>query len=62
MHIFFKEPAENASEELISFKENLYDKYKLYPETFNDIYSLRKQVESILQSFITNSYASKRYN
>ena len=52
VHVFFKEPAENASEELVSFKENLYDKYHLNPETFTDISSLRKQVEGVLHTFI----------
>lgn len=54
VHVLFKEPAENASEELISFQENFYNKYQLNPETFNDISSMRKQVESILNTFITN--------
>ncbi len=54
VYVFFKEPAENASGELISFKENFCNKYQLNPETFNDIRSLRKLVEGILQSFITN--------
>ena len=52
VHIFFKEPAENPSEELISFKENFYNKYQLHPKTFNDISSLRKQVEGIMHTFI----------
>lgn len=52
VHVLFKEPAENASVELISFKENFYDKYQLNPEMFNDISSLRKQVEYILQRYI----------
>lgn len=54
VHVLFKEPAENASEELISFQENFYNKYQLNPETFNDISSMRKQVEGILNTFITN--------
>ena len=52
VHIFFKEPAENASEELISFKEDFYNKYQVNPKTFNDISSLRKQIEGILQTFV----------
>lgn len=52
VHVLFKEPAENVSEELISFKENLYNNYRLHPEKFNDISSLRKQVEGILQKYI----------
>lgn len=52
VHVLFKEPAENASVELISFKENFYDKYQLNPEMFNDISSLRKQLEYILQKYI----------
>lgn len=54
VHVFFKEPAENASEELVSFKENFYDKYQLNPEAFNDISSLRKQIKGILYTFIDN--------
>lgn len=53
VHVLFKAPAPNASEELISFKENFYGKYQVNPETFNDISSLRKQVEGILHSFIS---------
>jgi hypothetical protein len=53
VHVLFKAPAPNASDELISFKENFYNKYQLNPETFNDISSLRKQVEDILHSFIS---------
>lgn len=52
VHVFFKEPVENASEELASFRENCYNKYRLYPETFNDNSSLRKQVEGILHTVI----------
>lgn len=57
VHVFFKEAAPNASDELILFKENFYNKYQLHPQTFNDISSLRKLVKDIFQSFITNSYA-----
>lgn len=57
VHVFFKEPAPNASDELILFKEIFYNKYQLHPQTFNDISSLRKLVKDIFQSFITNSYA-----
>lgn len=53
VYVFFKEPAPNASGEFISFKEIFYNNYQLHPETFNDISSLRKQVESILHSFIS---------
>lgn len=53
VHVFFKEPAPNASGELISFKEIFYNNYQLHPETFNDISSLRKQIEGILHSFIS---------
>lgn len=53
VHVLFKAPAPNASEELISFKENFYGKYQVNSETFNDISSLRKQVEGILHSFIS---------
>ena len=53
VHVLFKAPAPNASDELISFKENFYNKYQLDLETFNDIISLRKQVEGILRTFIT---------
>lgn len=53
VHVLFKAPAPNASDELISSKENFYNKYQLNPETFNDISSLRKQVEDILHSFIS---------
>ncbi len=52
VHVLFKEPAPNASEELISFKENFYNKYQLHPKTFNNISLLRKQVEDILQKYI----------
>ena len=55
VHVFFKEPAGTASEELISFKEEFYDKYRLRPETFNDICPLRKQVESILTALSPNT-------
>lgn len=55
VHVFFKEPAQNASGELISFKENFYNKYQLNPETFDDISSLRKLIEGILQTFITKN-------
>ena len=54
VHVLFKAPAPNASDELISFKENFYNKYQLDPETFNDTSSLRKQVEGILNTFIIN--------
>ena len=54
VHVLFKEPAENASEELISFKEDFNNKYQLHPKTFNDISSLRKQVEGILHTYIDN--------
>lgn len=54
VHVLFKAPAPNASGELISFKENFYNKYRLHPEIFNDISSLRKQVESILTSLSPN--------
>lgn len=52
VHVLFKEPAQNASEGLISFKENFYNKYQLHPKTFNNISLLRKQVEDILQKYI----------
>ena len=52
VHAFFKEPAQSASNELISFKENFYNKYQLHPKTFNNISLLRKQVEDILQKYI----------
>lgn len=54
VHVLFKAPAPNASDELISFKEDFYNKYQLDPETFNDTSSLRKQVEGILNTFIIN--------
>ena len=59
VHVLFKAPAPNASEELISFKENFYGKYQVNPETFNDISSLRKQVEGILNTFIKNNMSVK---
>jgi len=52
VHVLFKEPAENASEELISFKEYFYKKYQLHTKTFNNAESLREQVEDILQKYI----------
>ena len=54
VHVLFKEPADSTSQELVSFKENFYNKYQLHPETFNDIRSLRIQVAGILHTFITN--------
>lgn len=52
VHVLFKAHTPNASDELISFKENFYNKYQLDPETFNDTSSLRKQVEGILNTFL----------
>ena len=52
VHVFFKEPAENASEELISFKKDFYNKYKLHSNTFYNAESLRERVEDILQKYI----------
>ena len=59
VHVLFKAPAPNASDELISFKENFYNKYQLNPETFIGISSLRKQVEGILNTFIKNNMGVK---
>ena len=55
VHVLFKKPAPNASEELISFKVNFYNKYQLNHETFDNISSLCKQIEGILQIFITKN-------
>jgi len=55
VHVLFKEPAENASEELISFKKNFYNKYQIFPKSFNNTDSLRKQIENILGLFISNN-------
>ena len=55
VHVLFKETAGNPSEEFISFKENFYNKYQLYPETFNNISSLRKQIDGILHTFINKN-------
>ena len=52
VHVLFKEPAEKASEELISFKENFNNKYKLHSNTFYNAESLRELVEDILQKYI----------
>ena len=55
VHVLFKEPAENASKELISFKKNFYNKYQIFPKSFNNTDSLRKQIKDILGLFISNN-------
>ena len=52
VHVFFKEPAENASEELTLFKKDFYNKYKLHSNTFYNAGSLRERVEDIFQKYI----------
>lgn len=54
VHVFFKEPAQNASEDLVSFKENFYNNYQVNPNTFDNAGSLRKRVEYILQNIVNN--------
>lgn len=51
VYVYFKEPAENASKELVSFKENFYGKYQVNPNTFNNAESIREQVEDLLQKY-----------
>ena len=55
VHVLFKEPAENAAEELISFKKDFYNKYHFIPKSFNNTDSLRKQIKDILGLFISNN-------
>ena len=50
VHVFFKEPAENASEELTLFKKDFYNKYRIKPTIFDNADTLRKYIESILHN------------
>lgn len=52
VHVFFKEPAENASEELILFKKDFNNKYRIQPTVFDNADTLRKHVESIIRNSI----------
>lgn len=52
VYVFFKEPAENASEELILFKKDFNNKYRIQPTVFDNADTLRKHVESIIRNFI----------
>lgn len=47
--VLFKEPADDISEELASFKKRLKNKELIYLNSFNSIPMLRKQVEIILK-------------
>lgn len=55
VHVLFKEAAGNPSEEFISFKKNFYNIYQFNPETFNNISSLRKQIDGILHTFVNKN-------
>ena len=37
LYVFFKVPANNASKELVSFKENFYNNYHIIPTSFNNM-------------------------
>ena len=43
VHVLFKEPADNASKELLAFKVAFDDKYNLQPIYFENIKQLRKK-------------------
>lgn len=49
VYVLFKEPADDISEELASFKKDIIDNKSLYPISYNSISMLRKQVEIILK-------------
>lgn len=52
VHAFCKEPAQSASNELISFKKDFNNKYRIQPTVFDNADTLRKHVESIIRNFI----------
>lgn len=56
VHVLFKEPAENASEELISFKKGFSYTYALDQIVFENAKILRKQVEKLLTDYIKYTY------
>ena len=56
VHVLFKEPAENASEELISFKNGFSYTYALDQIVFENAIILRKQVEKLLTDYIKYTY------
>ena len=61
VHVLFKEPAENASKELISFKNGFSYTYALDQIVFENTKILRMQVEKLLTDYI-NIYTYKKEN
>ena len=52
VYVLFKEPADDISEELASFKKDIIDNKSLYPISYNSIQLLRKHVEAFLKEFV----------
>lgn len=52
VYVFYKEPTENITEELVRFKEKFIEQYELYPNSFDNAQTLRKQTENILKQYI----------
>lgn len=52
INILFKEPADDISEELTSFKKDIIENKSLYPISYNSLQLLRKHVEAFLKEFV----------
>ena len=50
--VFFKEPVDDISEELVFFKKDIIDNKSLYPISYNSLQQLRKYVEAFLKEFV----------